>query len=75
MMSDSWTAPLFTGNRWIYGAAAREARIKAFGGVDNIVKAAGAAGGEYAARIVLDMATRTAEPPDDAKVVPLRKRA
>jgi len=72
---DSWCAPLFTGDKWISGAAAREARVKALGGVENIVKAAGAAGGEYAARIVLDMATRTAEPPDDAKVVRLRKRA
>jgi hypothetical protein len=69
-MNDVWCAPLFVGAGWISGAAAREARIKAAGGLEAIIKAAA----ENAARIALEWATRAAEPGIDAKVVPLRKR-
>ncbi|UQS13309.1 hypothetical protein [Pseudomonas sp. HS6] len=36
-MSDSWTSPVWDGFQWLYGAAAREYRIKKAGGVDTII--------------------------------------
>ncbi|MCY1290370.1 hypothetical protein D9M68_636840 [compost metagenome] len=36
-MTDSWTSSVWDGRQWLSGAAAREHRIKAAGGVDSIV--------------------------------------
>ena len=40
--------------QWLYGAAAREKRIKELGGVDNIINEAGRVGGEAALEHFMD---------------------
>jgi hypothetical protein len=67
---DSWCTPVFSDGKWLYGAAAREVRIAALGGsLDRIIQEAGA----KAARIVVEFATRAAEPANDAQVVVLHR--
>lgn len=34
---DNWCSPYLRDGKWLYGAAAREARIADFGGMDNII--------------------------------------
>ena len=35
-MNDSWCMPFWDGKKWIYGGAARSARIARAGGMDSI---------------------------------------
>lgn len=37
-MSDSWCEPFWDGNQWLYGGAARNARLSAGGGMEKIIK-------------------------------------
>lgn len=74
-MKDNWcrTYVMPDGTR-VSGSAAREARIKAAGGMDNICREIGKDAGEFAARKSFDMAMRLAHAaPANDNVVSIRR--
>ncbi|WP_273767486.1 hypothetical protein [Aeromonas hydrophila] len=66
-MSDSWCDPYWDGEKWVYGGAARNIRIRNGGGIDSITEEVG----KKAARMALEEANR---PQKEHKVVPFPSR-
>ncbi len=54
-MKDSWCDPVHNGERWLYGAAAREYSLSLAGGVDAVVREAV----DFGVRHALEMRARS----------------
>lgn len=53
-MKDSWCSPVWDGTQMLYGAAAREYRLRLAGGVDTLVRSTATEAAENASRKALE---------------------
>lgn len=53
-MQDSWCSPIWDGTQMLYGAAAREYRLRLAGGVETVIRKASANAAEIATREALE---------------------
>ncbi|MGC4009426.1 MAG: hypothetical protein QM805_10835 [Pseudomonas sp.] len=72
VMKDSWCSPIHNGRTWLYGAAAREYRLRLAGGVDAVARRVAVKAAREALDEINSLARAVAAP--KAKVVPLNRR-
>lgn len=71
-MRDSWCEPFWDGEKWIYGGAARNARIALAGGVEQICHDVAA---DAARQALMRVESAAREAQRSSNVVPFRKAA
>lgn len=53
-MQDSWCSRIWDGTQWLYGAAAREYRLRMAGGVETVIRKTSRKASEIATREALE---------------------
>lgn len=54
-MQDSWCSPIWDGTQFLYGAAAREHRLRMAGGVETVIRNTARKAAEIATREAFEM--------------------